>query len=191
MRDKFEEEKKNLLIQAQKEIESNIPLQKGQKKQLKIMLQFSIMRASNNDTVSTANLKKLANKIFKKLFVLILLGDKKKRRIDDDNDNDEDEEFYNDNLKINLNLIAANAQNLDLKKISEKLSPLNIFSRMKTAVLTVPAKMILDKIKELRTQKINHRETPEELLEKQRERERQRQRTMTNVRVHERSGRGR
>lgn len=185
MRENFEEEKKILLIQAQKEIESNIPLQKSQKKQLKILLQFSVMRASKNEAVSTANLKKLANKIFKKLFVSILLGDKKKRKVEDEDE--EDEEFYNDNIKINVNLIIANHQNLDLKKISEKLSPFNIFSRMKVAVLTVPTQMILDKIKELRSQKINHRETPEELLEKQRERQRQKERV--HIRVHERGGR--
>lgn len=169
MRENFLKEKETLLRIARQSIKSNIPLNKQQIIQLKKLLAFLVLRASNNQTVSTKNLRRLVNKLYKKTLISLL----------------DDEEFddLEKNLDIDMNIITANEEKINPKRLAQKLSPLGIFGIMKRLIMSISAQKLIDKIKDLRNQKVNYRETPEDLRQRQRNRER------VMVRQRERVGR--
>lgn len=169
MRENFLKEKETLLRIARQSIKSNIPLSKQQIIQLKKLLAFLVLRASNNQTVSTKNLRRLVNKLYKKTLISLL----------------DDEEFddLEKNLDIDMNIITANEEKINSKRLAQKLSPLGIFGIMKRLIMSISAQKLIDKIKDLRNQKVNYRETPEDLRQRQRNRER------VMVRQRERVGR--
>lgn len=68
-RNELAEKKKLLIAEVNKGISSNIPLRKEQKKYLKNMLLFVILRTSKSKSANPLNLQKIVNKAFKKLFV--------------------------------------------------------------------------------------------------------------------------
>ena len=180
-RDKFEEEKKEILEISRKGLESNIPLKPVQKKYLKNLLLYSMMSASANKTVSKKNFKGLVKRLFKKFIIKILrinLG--------------QDDEYWDENLEVELNNIIANEQRLNLQNLSETLTPKNIIEQIRQASEGINARTVLAKLLALREAKANHRETPEEMRERnQRQREYQRQREMQRVRQYERGARER
>lgn len=186
-RDKFEEDKQEIIEIARQGLESNIPLKPVQKKYLKNLLLYSMMSASANKTVTKKNFKKLVRNLFKKFINKIMranLG--------------EDEEFWDENLEVELNNLFANEQRLNVQNLAQALSPKNIVEQIRKASEGVAARQVLAKLLALRDLKSNHRETPEELKEReqrqkeyQRQKEMQRQRENQNTRSYERGGRER
>ena len=61
----FEKERKEVLDAAKEGIRGNINLSNKQKRYVKNLLLFSLMRASVNGTVTPRNFLKLVNKLFK------------------------------------------------------------------------------------------------------------------------------
>lgn len=185
--DRFEEEREEIFNLVKAGIETNIPLKPTQKKYLKNLLLFSVMRASTNQTIAKPKFINLVAKQFKKYIVKIIHGSMKKQP----NYNPlEDEDFYDENLEVTINNIIANEQLIDLYKLQQSLTPQNIVGQIRFMTDGVQSREILSKLLALREGKMNHRETPEEVLardQRQRQRERQRQR----VRQNERGGRDR
>lgn len=158
-RDELAEKKKMLIEEVNKGINSNIPLRKEQKKYLKNMLLFVILRTSKSKSANPLNLQKIVNRAFKKLFVRMIFNQSSEE------DLDEDEEFYDHNFIVNLNNIQANDNKMNLNKISSWISPKNIMTSLKEAVSGLLSKKALAARKEV---KVNHRETPEEILARKR-----------------------
>lgn len=187
--DKFAEERAEILAQVKDGIETNIPLKPSQKKYLKNLLLFSLMRASKNQAVTKPNFMKLVAKQFKKYIVKIIYGSMKKLP---NHHLDEDEEFYDENLEVTINNIIANEQLLDLDLIQKSLTPQNIVSQIRNISDGVNAQLAIKKILALRDLNTNHRETPEEAREReqrQREYQNQRQKQRVMVRQNDRGGR--
>ncbi len=187
--DRFEEERQEVLRLAKHGIETNIPLKPAQKKYLKNLLLFSLMRASNNQTVTKPNFINLVKKLFKKYVVKIVHGSVKKMP----NHNPlEDEEFYDENLEVEINNIIANEQLLDLQLIQQSLTPQNIIGQIRQLSDGLQTQQVIKRIMTLREINSNHRETPDEARmreKRQREYQRQRQNQRVMVRQRERGGR--
>lgn len=184
--EKFEEERQEIFKIARNGIKTNIPLKKTQKKYLKNLLYFSVMKATVNSTVTKPNFIKLVGRLFKKYIVKIVHGSMKKMP----NYNPlEDEDFYDENIEVTVNNILANEELLDLQRIQQSLTPRNIIGQIRHLSEDMPAQEVLKKILALREINSNHRETPEEARERERrarEYERQRQRQRQRVMVHQR-----
>ena len=95
-RNELAEKKKLLIAEVNKGISSNIPLRKEQKKYLKNMLLFVILRTSKSKSANPLNLQKIVNKAFKKLFVRMIFSQSNEEELE------EDEEFYEHNFILNL-----------------------------------------------------------------------------------------
>ncbi len=187
--DKFAEERREILAMVKNGIKTNIPLKPAQKKYLKNLLLFSLMRASKNQVVTKPNFIKLVVRQFKKYIVKIIHGSVKKMP---NHNPDEDEEFYDENLEVEINNVLANEQLLDLQQIQQSLTPKNIVDQIRNMVEGPNMQEVMKKIIALREVNSNHRETPEEARERerrQREYERQRQRQRVRIRQYERGGR--
>lgn len=187
--EKFEEERQEIFKIARNGIETNIPLKKTQKKYLKNLLYFSVMKATVNATVTKPNFTKLVGKLFKKYIVKIVHASMKKQPNYNPN---EDEEFYDENIEVTLNNILANEELLDLQRIQQSLTPQNIVGQIRILSEGLPAQEVLKKILALREINANHRETPEEARERERrareyERQRQQQRQRVMMRQNERT----
>lgn len=154
---RFFRERNTVIEMAKKGIQSNIPLGSLQKKYLKNLLLFSMMNASNNESVTNRNFIKLVNRLFKKFLVEILTK----------NSEDDDEEF-DENLEVELNNIIANEQHLSLQELQALLTPANIVSTIKANTNGLSQRQILNRLLALRDAKANHRETPEEARERER-----------------------
>lgn len=187
--DKFAEERAEIMAQIKDGIETNIPLKPAQKKYLKNLLLFSLMRASKNQAVTKPNFMKLVSKQFKKYIVKIIHGSMKKLP---NHNPEEDEDFYDENLEVAINNIIANEQLLDLDMIQKSLTPQNIVGQIRNISDGVNARLAMKKILTLRDMNINHRETPQETREReQRQREYENQRQRQRVRVNQREHGGR
>lgn len=187
--DKFEEERQEILAQLKNGIESNIPLQPVQKKYVKNLFLFSLMRASANQTVSKQNFVRLVLKQFKKYLITTIYKNLKKMPQYSSLD---DEAFLDENIEVTINNIEANERLLNLYDLQQTLTPKTIMGQIRTMVNSVSTKQILSRLLALREGKMNHRETPEEIRERQerqRQRERQRERALSRVHVRERGGR--
>lgn len=189
--EKFEDERREIFKLAKYGIETNIPLKKTQKKYLKNLLYFSVMKATVNTTVTKPNFTKLVGKLFKKYIVKIVHASMKKQP----NHNPyEDEDFYDENIEVTINNIIANEELLDLQRIQQSLTPQNIIGQIRVLSEGLPAQEVLKKILALREINSNHRETPEEARERERrareyelQRQRQRQNQQIMVRQNERT----
>lgn len=167
MIEKFEKERNAVLTSAHKGINSNIPLAAVQKKYLKNLLLYSLMSASQNETVSNRNFIKLVNRLFKHYLAQIIV-----RNSDDDDDDVEE------GLDVDLNMIMADEQVLNLEELAAILTPANIVSIIKSNTNGMSQRQILNRLLALRDAKANHRETPEEAREReQRQKEYELQRT--------------
>lgn len=189
LRDKFEEERQEVLDLAKHGIKTNIPLKPAQKKYLKNLLMFSLMKATTNQSVTKPNFTKLVKKLFKKYIVKIVHGSVKKMP---NHNPAEDEEFYDENLDVEINNIIANEQLLDLHLIQQSLTPQNIIGQIRQISDGMNTQQLVKRIMTLREINANHRETPEEARvreKRQREYERQRQNQRVMVRQRERGGR--
>ena len=136
-RNELAEKKKLLIAEVNKGISSNIPLRKEQKKYLKNMLLFVILRTSKSKSANPLNLQKIVNKAFKKLFVRMIFSQSNEEELE------EDEEFYEHNFIVNLNNIQANGNKMNLNKISSWISPKNIMSSLRVAVSGLLSKQSL------------------------------------------------
>lgn len=189
LHDKFAEERQEVLDLAKHGIKTNIPLKPAQKKYLKNLLLFSLMKASTNQSVTKPNFTKLVKKLFKKYIVKIVHGSVKKMP---KHNPAEDEEFYDENLEVEINNIIANEQLLDLHLIQQSLTPQNIVGQIRQISDGINTQQIIKRIMTLREINSNHRETPDEARireKRQREYERQRQNQRVMVRQRERGGR--
>ncbi len=170
----FDKERAEVLAAAKAGIRGNLKLSGSQKKYVKNLLLFALMRASNNGTVTPRNFLKLVNKLFKEFLLKI---------IKDGIDDDDDDTVWEEALNVELNHIIANdalLKNLDIENI---LTPANITSFIKAATNGVSQKDLIKRLMALRDAKINHRETPEEQKEREQHRKeyelaKLRQRTM-------------
>lgn len=162
-RDELTEKKDQLIKAANKGISSNIPLRRDQKKYLKNMLLFVILKTSASKAADAGNLSKVVNKAFKKMFVKLLV-DQEELEADEDWDEEDCEDFYDRNIIVEFTHILANDKDLDVSKISKWLSPKNIMGQLRKVSF-----MLMFGRKE---EKENHRETLEEYkLRKKREEE--------------------
>lgn len=184
MIEKFEKERNAVLASAQKGIASNIPLAAVQKKYLKNLLLYSLMSASHNETVSNRNFIKLVNRLFKHYLAQIIVKN-----------GDDDDDDVEDGLDVDLNVIMADEQALNLEELAAILTPANIVSIIKSNTNGMSQRQILNRLLALRDAKANHRETPEEAREReQRQKEYELQRTrerMMSGRIMTREGHGR
>lgn len=181
--EKFEEERQEIFAMARAGIETNIPLKKTQRKYLKNLLYFSVMKATVNSSVTKTNFNKLVGRLFKKYIVKIVHGSVK--NLPNYNPN-EDEEFYDENIEVTINNIIANEELLDLHRIQQSLTPQNIVGQIRTLSDGMNTQEVMKRIMALREVNANHRETPDEMRireQRQREYERQRQRENQNQRV--------
>ncbi len=178
---KFEEERREILVMVKSGIQTNIPMKKTQKRYLKNLLLFSLMRASKNPTVTKPNFMKLVAKQFKKYIVKIIHGSVKNMP----NHNPyEDEDFYDENLDVEINRVIANEQFLNLNLIQQSLTPKNIIGQIRTLAEGLSAQEVIKRITALREINSNQRETPdEERKRQQRIRDYERQRQMQNTRL--------
>jgi len=168
----FEKERKEVLKAAKEGIRGNLNLSASQKRYVKNLLLFALMKASANGTVTPRNFLKLVNKLFKDSLLKII-------GINDDDDDDWDDAFA-----VELNEIIASDEMLKNVDFEALLTPENIMVFLKDATKGVSQKDLIKRLMALRDAKINHRETPEEQKERQnRQREyeltRQRQRMMS------------
>lgn len=185
----FEEERQEVLNLAKHGIETNIPLKPAQKKYLKNLLLFSLMRASINKSVTKLNFIKLVKKLFKKYIVKIIHGSIKKMPNYNPN---EDEDFYDENIEVEINNVIANEQLLDLHKIQHSLTPQNIIEQIRYLSDSLNDQQIIKRIITLRETNSNYRETPDEARERERrQREFQKERQRVMVRQRERGSRTR
>ena len=177
---KFEEERQEILAMVRNGIQTNIPMKKTQKRYLKNLLLFSLMRASKNPTVTKPNFVKLVAKQFKKYIVKIIHGSVKNMP----NHNPyEDEDFYDENLDVEINRVIANEQFLNMSLIQQSLTPKNIIGQIRTLADGLSAQEVIQRITALKEINSNHRETPEEERKRQqRIRDYERQRQMQNMR---------
>lgn len=177
---KFEEERQEILAMVRNGIQTNIPMKKTQKRYLKNLLLFSLMRASKNPTVTKPNFMKLVAKQFKKYIVKIIHGSVKNMP----NHNPyEDEDFYDENLDVEVNRVIANEQFLNMSLIQQSLTPKNIIGQIRTLADGLSAQEVIKRITALREINSNQRETPdEERKRQQRVRNYERQRQMQNMR---------
>ncbi len=177
---KFEEERQEILAMVRNGIQTNIPMKKTQKRYLKNLLLFSLMRASKNPTVTKPNFMKLVAKQFKKYIVKIIHGSVKNMP----NHNPyEDEDFYDENLEVEINRVIANEQFLNMELIQQSLTPKNIIGQIRTLADGLSAQEVIKRITALREINSNQRETPdEERKRQQRIRNYERQRQMQNMR---------
>lgn len=177
---KFEEERREILAMVKGGIQTNIPMKKTQKRYLKNLLLFSLMRASKNPTVTKPNFMKLVAKQFKKYIVKIIHGSIK--NMPNHNPN-EDEDFYDENLDVEINRVIANEQFLNMSLIQQSLTPKNIIGQIRTLADGLSAQEVIQRITALKEINSNHRETPEEERKRQqRIRDYERQRQMQNMR---------
>lgn len=177
----FDKERAEVLAAAKAGIRGNLKLSGTQKKYVKNLLLFALMRASNNGTVTPRNFLKLVNKLFKEFLLKII-----KDGSDDDDDTD-----WEEALDVELNQIIANDEILRNFDIESLLTPQTITSFLTGATKGVSQKDLIKRLMALRDAKINHRETPSEQKEReQRQKEYElmklRQRTM----IMERGSRG-
>lgn len=173
VKDKFAEEKRFILEQARDGIKSNIPLSSFQKKYVKNLLFFSLIKALANETVTPKNFIKLVNKIFKKILFQIF-----KRQIPD-----MDEEYFDENMEIELNNLIAREQMFNLEMLSNALQAKNIVAEIKKISEGLSSREVIKKIINLRQAKENQRETPDEARKReQRIRQYERQRQRANMR---------
>lgn len=178
---KFEEERREILAMVKGGIQTNIPLKKTQKRYLKNLLLFSLMRASKNPTVTKPNFMKLVAKQFKKYIVKIIHGSVK--NMPNHNPN-EDEYFYDENLDVEINRVIANEQFLNMQLIQQSLTPKNIIGQIRTLADGLSAQEVIKRITALREINSNQRETPdEERKRQQRIRDYERQRQRQNMRL--------
>lgn len=188
---KFEEERREILVMVKSGIQTNIPMKKTQKRYLKNLLLFSLMRASKNPTVTKPNFMKLVAKQFKKYIVKIIHGSVKNMP----NHNPyEDEDFYDENLDVEINRVIANEQFLNLNLIQQSLTPKNIIGQIRTLAEGLSAQEVIKRITALREINSNQRETPDEERKRQqriRDYEKQRQRQNTRLLEMERGARTR
>ncbi len=178
---KFEEERQEILAMVRNGIQTNIPMKKTQKRYLKNLLLFSLMRASKNPTVTKPNFMKLVTKQFKKYIVKIIHGSVKNMP----NHNPyEDEDFYDENLEVEINRVIANEQFLNMELIQQSLTPKNIIGQIRTLADGLSAQEVIQRIATLKEINSNHRETPEEERKRQqRIRDYERQRQLQNNRL--------
>ena len=188
---KFEEERREILVMVKSGIQTNIPMKKTQKRYLKNLLLFSLMRASKNPTVTKPNFMKLVAKQFKKYIVKIIHGSVKNMP----NHNPyEDEDFYDENLDVEINRVIANEQFLNLNLIQQSLTPKNIIGQIRTLAEGLSAQEVIKRITALREINSNQRETPDEERKRQqriRDYEKQRQRQNNRLLEMERGARTR
>lgn len=188
---KFDEERREILAMVRNGIQTNIPMKKTQKRYLKNLLLFSLMRASKNPTVTKPNFMKLVAKQFKKYIVKIIHGSVKNMP----NHNPyEDEDFYDENLDVEINRVIANEQFLNLNLIQQSLTPKNIIGQIRTLAEGLSAQEVIKRITALREINSNQRETPDEERKRQqriRDYEKQRQRQNTRLLEMERGARTR
>ncbi len=173
---KFDKERQEILAMVKDGIKTNIPLKPTQKRYLKNLLLFSLMRASKNQTVTKPNFIKLVAKQFKKYIVKILHGTMKTLP---NYNPDEDEDFYDENLEVEINRVIANEQFLNLSLIQKSLTPQNIVSEIRSLVEGMNTQEVIRRINAIKEMNANHRETPEEARQREkriREYEQQRQR---------------
>lgn len=156
MAEKFEKERTEVLNKAREGIVSNIPLAAVQKKYLKNLLLYSLMGASNNETVTSRNFNKLVNRLFKKYLAQIIL-----------NNSGEGDDDVDEGLDVELNNIIANEQRLDLAQLQAVLTPANVVGIIKANTNGMSQRQILDRLLALRDIKANHRETIEEQKERE------------------------
>lgn len=188
---KFEAERQEILAMVRNGIQTNIPMKKTQKRYLKNLLLFSLMRASKNPTVTKPNFMKLVAKQFKKYIVKIICGSVKNMP----NHNPyEDEDFYDENLEVEINRVIANEQFLNMSLIQQSLTPKNIIGQIRTLADGLSAQEVIKRITALREINSNQRETPDEERKRQqriRDYERQRQTQNNRLLTMERGGRER
>lgn len=154
----FDKERAAVLAAAKAGIRGNLKLSSLQKKYVKNLLLFALMRASNNGSVTPRNFLKLVNKLFKEFLLKII-----KDGFDDDDDDTDLEEA----LTVELNQIIANDALLKNIDIETLLTPNNIMDFIKGATKGVSQKDLLKRLMALRDAKINHRETPSEQKERE------------------------
>lgn len=167
----FEEERKEVLAAAKDGIRGNIKLSGRQKRYVKNLLLFALMRASNNGTVTPRNFLKLVNKLFKEFLLKIIAEG-------DDEDGD-----WEEALNVELNNIIASDKMLSQIDFEQLLSPENITIFLKGATNGVSQKDLIKRLISMRDLKTNYRETPEEEKERKHRRKeyelmQQRMRTM-------------
>ena len=158
MTNNFEKERQFVLDLAKKGIRTNLKLTSEQKKHIKNLLLFTIMRASSNKTVADKNFIKLVNKIFKTFLVQIL-----KDNLDDDDDED-----WSTAISVELNKIIASDNLKKLAEFHEIFTPSQIFSFLKKYTKGVSQRDLIERILAARNGKSNYRETPEETKKRKR-----------------------
>lgn len=151
----FEKERAEVLKAAKDGIRGNLKLSGTQKRYVKNLLLFALMRASANGTVTPRNFLKLVNKLFKESLLKIIT--------DDDDDDDWDEA-----LEVELNEIMASDEMLKSIDFENLLTPENIASFLKSSTNGVSQKDLIKRLMALRDAKENYRETPEERKERAR-----------------------
>lgn len=152
----FEKERKEVLDAAKEGIRGNINLSSKQKRYVKNLLLFSLMRASVNGTVTPRNFLKLVNKLFKEALLKII------------NSDDDDDDDWAEGLEVELNKIMASDEMLRNVDFESLLTPENIAAFLKGETKGVSQKDLLKRLMALRDAKANHRETQEEYKERTR-----------------------
>ena len=178
----FDKERNEVLAAAKAGIRGNLKLSGLQKKYVKNLLLFSLMRASNNGSVTPRNFLKLVNKLFKEFLLKII-----KEGSDDDDDTD-----WEEALTVKLNQIIANDELLKNIDIEALLTPNNIMDFIKGATNGISQKDLVKRLMALRDAKMNHRETPSEQKEREkRQKEYELAKLRQRVMTFERGPRGR
>jgi len=153
----FDKERHEVLKAAKEGIRGNLNLSGSQKKYIKNLLLFALMRASNNGTVTPRNFLKLVNKLFKEFLLKIISLD-----------SDDDDADWEDALNVELNQIIASDELLKNFDIDAALTPETITAFLKNSTNGVSQKDLINKLIAIRDAKANHRETPEEQKERTR-----------------------
>ena len=154
----FTAERNTVLATAKAGIRGNLKLSSLQKKYVKNLLLFALMRASANGTVTPRNFLKLVNKLYKESLLKNISSG-----LDDDDDTD-----WEEALNVELNQIIARDSLLSSVDIEALLTPANITSFLTEATQGLSQKALLNKLIALRAAKAIHRETPAEQKERQR-----------------------
>ncbi|MBR6663268.1 MAG: hypothetical protein IKL33_00415 [Alphaproteobacteria bacterium] len=175
----FEKERNEVLQAAKDGIRGNLKLNGKQKKYVKNLLLFALMRASSNGTVTPKNFLKLVNKLFKESLLKIIA------------EGDDDDEDWDEALDVELNNIIASDEMLKQIDFDQLLTPENISMFLKGATKGVSQTNLVKKLLAMRDAKANYRETPDERKERVR---RQKQNEMLQQQIRgmmmERGGRG-
>jgi hypothetical protein len=169
MINKFEKERNEVLKAAKAGIRGNLKLSSMQKKYIKNLLLFALMKTSSNESITPRNFLKSVNSAFKDFLLKILSQE------EDDEDID-----WEDALNVELNNIIANEELLKNINIESILTPSNINAFLKNSTKNFSRDLIIKRILALRDAKRNYRETPEE--EKEREK-----RSKEHIRLQQRS----